>query len=82
MNYDLISQIFVALVLLGYLVFLAALGWWGFAPRFRPALRTLDLVSAQARRTVRFWMTQLKRGELKLRTNPGNDYKAPWSGRN
>jgi hypothetical protein len=46
--YQTISELFLGLIVLAYSVFLAALSWWGLAPRLRPVLKTLGFASAQA----------------------------------
>jgi hypothetical protein len=80
--YQTISELFLGLIVLAYSVFLAALSWWGLAPRLRPVLQTLGLLQLKRRRVVRSWMVQLKREELKSWTAARNDYSAPCSDRN
>jgi hypothetical protein len=66
--YDSISQLIVALFLIAYLLVFAALPWWGLGPRLLGVLKKgFALASARARKTIRFWLVQLKRRELKSR---------------
>jgi hypothetical protein len=53
-DYEIISLIFVALFVLVYVVFLAALAWWGLRPRLRPALKSVRLLSSEVARRACF----------------------------
>src|SRR5215831_16926536 len=52
--YDSVSQLFIALLVVGYFVVFAALTWWALGlPLWRAAKKIAALTLARARRTVR-----------------------------
>ena len=64
--FDSISQLFVALFVIAYVVLFAAFTWFGLGARLRPALKKIGpRALARTRRTVRLWVAQLRGTELK-----------------
>jgi hypothetical protein len=71
--YDNLSQLFVALLVIGYFVVFIALTWWALGPRLRRALKSLAaLASARPQRTARSWVVQSRGRELKSSTTARN----------